>query len=232
MLNENFNQELYSLYKSSELDKKLPQFNYKIYDGSSEYIPEVGEICQIKIEERTCICIGNGKDCIGKLYPIKLNRMHPIVVLCGSTRFKPEFESEARKLTLQGNFVINLNIFSGYDKYINLSESDISLLKDIQIDKIVLCDILYVINKDGYIGESTKQEIQFAKCLGKTIKYMVHPLLNTEITCKNDNSKHIVSNVIEFDTDEKIAGVLNDNFAVETTDGKYFHECEILYKEF
>ena len=96
----------------------------------------------------------------------------------------------------------------------------------------MLCDILYVINKDKYIGESTKEEIRIAKSLGKKIKYMIHPLLGTEIICKNDNSKHIVSNVIEFDTNEKIAGILNDNFAVETIDGKYLHECEILYKEF
>ena len=39
-------------------------------------------------------------------------------------------------------------------------------------NKILLSDAIYVINKGGYIGESTKSEINFAKQHRKEIFYM------------------------------------------------------------
>jgi len=33
---------------------------------------------------------------------------------------------------------------------------------------------VFVINRDGYIGESTRNEINYAESLGKPIKYLEH----------------------------------------------------------
>jgi hypothetical protein len=45
-------------------------------------------------------------------------------------------------------------------------------LDRLHFDKIKLADVVYVINEDGYIGESTQNEIEYAKELDKRIIYM------------------------------------------------------------
>ena len=38
--------------------------------------------------------------------------------------------------------------------------------------KIDLADEIFVINKNGYIGESTKSEIEYALKQGKSVRYL------------------------------------------------------------
>ena len=38
---------------------------------------------------------------------------YPVIILCGSTRFKNEFIEAQKKLTLEGNIVITVGLF-GY----------------------------------------------------------------------------------------------------------------------
>ena len=38
--------------------------------------------------------------------------------------------------------------------------------------KIDLCDEVYVLNVNGYIGESTRSEIEYAKQIGKPVSYL------------------------------------------------------------
>lgn len=42
---------------------------------------------------------------------------------------------------------------------------------NLHLDKISVSDGIYVIDPGGYIGESTKKEIEFARKLGKSIRY-------------------------------------------------------------
>lgn len=95
-----------------------------------------------------------------------------IVTLCGSTRFKEEFEKVNRELTLAGNVVLSVGVFghSGDD----VSDEQKVLLDCVHRQKIDLSDAIYVINKDGYIGSSTKSEIAYAEASGKNIFYMEH----------------------------------------------------------
>lgn len=46
------------------------------------------------------------------------------------------------------------------------------MLDDIHKRKIDMADEIFVINVDGYIGESTKSEIEYAKAHNKTINYL------------------------------------------------------------
>lgn len=46
------------------------------------------------------------------------------------------------------------------------------ILKDLHLKRIELCDEILVINKNGYIGASTKAEIEYAVKLGKKINYV------------------------------------------------------------
>ena len=85
---------------------------------------------------------------------------YPVITLCGSTRFKEDFERVNRELTLQGNIVISVGCF-GHSGDV-FSEADKIMLDDIHKRKIDMADAIYVINKNGYIGESTKSEIKYA----------------------------------------------------------------------
>lgn len=93
-----------------------------------------------------------------------------IITLCGSTRFKDDFERVNRELTLANNIVISVGCF-GHAGDIFTEEQKI-MLDEIHKRKIDLSDAIYVINKNGYIGSSTESEIQYAKNHGKQIFYM------------------------------------------------------------
>lgn len=104
---------------------------------------------------------------------------YKIVTLCGSTRFKAEFERVQKQLTLDGYIVISVGLFghSGDDEvWENMNEGTLTktkiMLDDMHKRKIDLADEIFVINVGGYIGESTKSEIEYAKSTGKGIKYL------------------------------------------------------------
>ncbi len=97
---------------------------------------------------------------------------YPVVTLCGSTRFKDEFLEVQKKLTLQGNIVISVGLFSHSDGQENINEDTLKMLIDIHKRKIDMADSIYVINAGGYIGNTTKSEIEYAKKHGKVVRYL------------------------------------------------------------
>ena len=100
-----------------------------------------------------------------------MKKKYKIITLCGSTRFKQDFLRVQEKLTMTGNVVIVPNIFFHADHKL-ISLSDRILLDDIQRQKIDIADEIFIINKYGYIGDSTQNEIHYATVCGKTIRYM------------------------------------------------------------
>jgi hypothetical protein len=46
------------------------------------------------------------------------------------------------------------------------------MLDDMHKRKIDMADEIFVINVHGYIGESTRSEIEYAKRTGKTVRYL------------------------------------------------------------
>ena len=106
-------------------------------------------------------------------------KKYKVITLCGSTRFKDEFIKAQKDLTLQGNIVISVGLFghSGDDEvWENMDEGTLTktkeMLDDIHKRKIDMSDGIFVINVGGYIGESTKSEIEYAKAYGKTVEYL------------------------------------------------------------
>ena len=98
---------------------------------------------------------------------------YKVITLCGSTRFKEEFERVNRELTLAGNIVISVGCF-GHSGDTFTDEQKV-MLDDIHKRKIDMADAIYVINKDGYIGASTKNEIAYAYEHGKPVMFMEAP---------------------------------------------------------
>lgn len=95
---------------------------------------------------------------------------YKVITLCGSTRFKDAFVREQKRLTLEGNIVISVGCF-GHSGDVFTDEQKM-MLDDMHKRKIDMADEIFVINENGYVGESTKSEIEYAILTGKSIKYM------------------------------------------------------------
>ena len=98
---------------------------------------------------------------------------YKIITLCGSTRFKDEFIAEQKRLTLEGNIVISVGLFGHSGDEEVWSEHTKIMLDDMHKRKIDLADEIFVINVGGYIGSSTKSEIEYAIKTGKMVRYLV-----------------------------------------------------------
>ncbi len=97
-----------------------------------------------------------------------------VITLCGSTRFKDQFLKMQKELTLDGNIVISVGLFGHSGDNEVLDSETKRMLDDMHKRKIDMADEIYVINVDGYIGESTKSEIEYAIKTGKGVVYL-HP---------------------------------------------------------
>lgn len=97
---------------------------------------------------------------------------YKVITLCGSTRFKDAFMDAQKQLTLEGNIVISVGLFghSGDDEV--WTEGIKEMLDDMHKRKIDMADEIFVINVGGYIGPSTRSEIEYAKMTGKTVRYL------------------------------------------------------------
>ena len=95
---------------------------------------------------------------------------YKIITLCGSIKFKDEFMKVQEKLTLDGNIVLTPDFFRNIKKE-DIDEKTKKMLDEMHKQKIDMSDEIYVINVGGYIGESTKNEIEYAKARGKKISF-------------------------------------------------------------
>jgi hypothetical protein len=92
------------------------------------------------------------------------------ITLCGSTRFKEQFDRANAYLTLKGNVVISLGFFEKSEG-IEITDEQAELFGKIHLRKIDMSDEIFVIDVDGYIGESTRNEINYAIKTGKAVNY-------------------------------------------------------------
>ena len=100
------------------------------------------------------------------------NDVPKVVCLCGSTRFKADFLDAQKEKTLDGEIVLTVGFYPHVDCDEPIDSLTKSLLDRLHLDKIDLADYIYVINRGGYIGESTAREILHAKNTGKPVEYM------------------------------------------------------------
>ena len=90
-----------------------------------------------------------------------LRSLPEIVCLIGSTRFMVELEEAARHFTLKGCIVL-VPLMDTSREAAPVSENEKAMLDALAFRKIELSDKVFVVNKDGYIGDSTHNEIKFA----------------------------------------------------------------------
>lgn len=92
------------------------------------------------------------------------------VCLCGSTRFMEAFYDANMRETLAGRIVLTVGMSSKGDR--QPTEGQKVALDALHFHKIELADEVLVLNVGGYIGDSTRREIAYAKSLGKPVRYL------------------------------------------------------------
>ena len=97
-----------------------------------------------------------------------------IITLCGSTKFKEEYLDVMSRLTLDDHIILSVGLF-GHADNIELTQEQKIRLDNLHKQKINMSDAIFVINKDGYIGESTYSEIDWARRMNKEV-YFLEPI--------------------------------------------------------
>jgi hypothetical protein len=103
--------------------------------------------------------------------------MPKIVVLCGSTRFYQQFQRANYEETMAGNIVLSVGFYMHRSEAAHGEKWGCTIEQKIALDelhkrKIDLADEVFVLNVGGYIGESTRSEIEYAQALGMPIRYL------------------------------------------------------------
>jgi len=117
-----------------------------------------------------------------------------VITLCGSTRFKSEFETWNSRLTLLGNVVISVGVFGhGYhpyhrEKYLDPKKP---MLDQLHMQKIDMADEIFVIDPGFYVGESTRNEIDYARATGKGVRFLsMEDVVCSDCGRDNGNGTH------------------------------------------
>lgn len=107
---------------------------------------------------------------------------HPkIVCLCGSTRFTEAYQQANLQETLAGRIVLTIgcDMKSDSDLFATKSPAELAEIKQrldwLHLRKIDLADEILVLNVGGYIGDSTRREIEYARNSGKHIRWLEQP---------------------------------------------------------
>jgi hypothetical protein len=93
-----------------------------------------------------------------------------IITICGSLKFEEEIKYYTEKLELDGNCVLSI-AYPTKEKEAYTQE-EIKILGIAHFKKIEISDTIFVVNKNGYIGDAVKKEIEYAKRLNKEIMYL------------------------------------------------------------
>lgn len=103
----------------------------------------------------------------------------PVVVLCGSTRYWEQLTEANLYETAAGRIVLapGCNLKTAHPLWATPEQADRlkRILDDLHLRKIDLADEVLIVNPDGYIGDSTRREIEYAHSLGKLFRY-THPV--------------------------------------------------------
>lgn len=102
-----------------------------------------------------------------------------VVCLCGSTRFMEAFRAANLRETLAGRIVLSIGCDTKSDSDLmalgELTPAAKAKLDDLHKRKIDLADEVLVLNVGGYVGTSTRSEIEYAERHHKPIRWLETP---------------------------------------------------------
>lgn len=89
------------------------------------------------------------------------------ITICGSMKFAEEMKQIAWKLEAEEGFNVLQCIYNEQNEPINGDAE--KRLVEAHYRKIDICDAVYIVDIDGYIGKSVANEILYAKKNGKEL---------------------------------------------------------------
>lgn len=100
-----------------------------------------------------------------------------VVCICGSTRFYDAWQKAIYDETMRGNITLQVGFYHHADPLSHGQEVGCTAEQKIMLDelhkrKIDLADEILVLNVDGYVGDSTRSEIRYAREHGKMIRFL------------------------------------------------------------
>ena len=98
-------------------------------------------------------------------------RRMKVITVCGSLRFINEMMEITEKMELQGNCMLVPIYNTARPNKDTFTKEEALMLDKVHKERIKLADAILVVNVDGYVGNSTKNEIEYAKSLNKEIIY-------------------------------------------------------------
>lgn len=113
-----------------------------------------------------------------------------VICLCGSTRFTEQMLVKQWELTKAGCVVLSWCALPSWyftdsdTTHIGDKEGVRDIVDEVHRRKIDLADTVLIMNIDGYIGESTRSEINYARACGKPIEYV------SKLTSKTENPQN------------------------------------------
>jgi hypothetical protein len=116
-------------------------------------------------------------DCIALVKKHEVEVRPKIVCLCGSTRFFETWQEQNFKETMKGNIVLAVGFFShasskAHGQTVGITPEEKIALDELHKRKIDLSDEVLILNVGGYIGESTRSELDYAIAHKKAVRYL------------------------------------------------------------
>lgn len=98
------------------------------------------------------------------------HRRPEVVTICGSTRFKEETLQAIAEAEFKGFVALSVGSYMHADGY-TLTDEQKQGFDELHKWKIAMSDAVLVINEDGYVGSSTRSEIEFARSIGVEVRW-------------------------------------------------------------
>ncbi len=104
-----------------------------------------------------------------------------VIVMCGSSKYCDIMavtawilEKKEKAITMGLHLLPEWYFDNPVSDHLAEHEGVANSMDELHMRKIDLCDEIFVINYDDYIGESTTNEINYAQKLGKKIRWYTH----------------------------------------------------------
>ncbi len=97
--------------------------------------------------------------------------MMKIITVCGSLKFYKEMMEITEKMELQENCMLVPIYNPSKPSKDDFTKKEALILDKMHKERIKLADAILVVDVGGYVGKSTRKEIEYAKSLDKEIIY-------------------------------------------------------------
>lgn len=141
------------------------------------FLDQLTNFSKLSIDERTEIAYLAAEHSALPPPAVQGEARPTIVCLCGSTRFYKEFMEANYRETMAGKIVLSVGFYPHATKEmhgegVGATDPQKAALDELHKRKIDLCDEVLVLDVGGYIGSSTRGEIEHATKLGRPIRYL------------------------------------------------------------